>query len=156
LIKIYRTQVRNIQQQPQTINNIFGIVPNEKILHQYRSETGCCGCGSTYTITLTDARLIQRQEDCACCGTNPHVDQMLFLSDISSITDFVAGRCFSPCSCCCSSSCCTSAKQIGFVGPSGTLVFTFNINDIQNALVQIPAAAMPHKTSQPKHSSSVF
>ncbi len=150
--------MRNINQQPQVINNVFGIVPNENILRVYECETGACGCGPKYTVTLTDARLIQRGQGCSCCETGPHIDTMLFLSDISSITDSVVGKGCCSCGCGCDSSCCagTAAKQIGFTGPFGTLVFTFNVNDILNALVQIPAAALRHKTSQPKDSSSLF
>jgi hypothetical protein len=123
-------------------------VPGEQVLKSYVHEQGCCGCGPTFTVTLTDARLIQRGQDYACCGTGHRVDKMLFLSDISTITDFVAGGCCAPCGCCCSSCCAGTGKDISFIGPFGTQVFTFNKQDVPDALLKIPAAAMPHKITE--------
>jgi hypothetical protein len=150
LSTIHRSQIRPIDQQPQVINNIFAIVPNEQILKRYMYEQGGCGCGPTFNVILTDSRLIERRQDNACCGTGPRNDKMLFLSDISTITDAVVGKSCNPCSCSCYSSCCagTGRKEIAFIGPFGTQVFTFNLTDIPDALLHIPAAAMPHKTSK--------
>ncbi len=127
------------------------------------AKQGACGCGPKFTITLTDARLIQRRQECSCCGTGPRFDTMLFLSDISSITDSVMGKCCGLCNCnccccCCCSSCCagTNGKEISFTGPFGTLVFTFDKNDVPHALVHIPAAALPHKTLNAKDTSNQF
>jgi len=123
-------------------------------LKTYIYEQGSCGCGPTFSITLTDSRLIQRRQDCACCGAGPRSDTMLFLSDISTITDSVGGKSCSPrscnpcsCSLCGCSSCCAAigGKEIGLTGSFGTEVFTFASKDVSDALFQIPAAALPHK-----------
>ncbi|CAF1194442.1 unnamed protein product [Rotaria sordida] len=49
---------------------------------------------------------------------------------------------------CCLCSCAdTPGKQIGIRGAFGEEVFTFALSDVSSALVDIPAAAMPHKTA---------
>ena len=144
---------RIVDGQPQAPANIFALAPSERVHRIFVKEPGGCGCGPTYTVTLTDARLLQRHQEYACCGDGARVDQMLFLSDISAISDFVARKtCCPPCTlcgilCCLCACCCTCnpAKLIGIRGGFGEEVFTFGRKDVPNALAEIPAAAMPYK-----------
>jgi hypothetical protein len=148
-----------VLEQPANIKNVFTIVSGEQILQTYECDRKVCGCGPIYTVTLTDARIIQRYQDYCCCCRADHVDQMLFLSDISSIKDRVANRCLSWCSCdcllclfflcCCLFQCCCSkdsAIPISLNGAFGSEVFIFSRRNVERALAEIPAAAMPHKT----------
>ena len=73
---------RIVDGQPQAPANIFALAPSEQVHRIFVKEPGGCGCGPTYTVTLTDARLLQRHQEYACCGDGARVDQMLFLSDI--------------------------------------------------------------------------
>lgn len=130
-----------------------------------------CGCGPIHTVTLTDARIIQRFQDYICGCKGDHVDSMLFLSDISSIKDRVEGRPFCRCRCscascvlllcfpieflCCFCRCCCSSDipvPISLNGAFGIEVFTFSHHVANTALSDIPAAAMPHKISSHKPS----
>ena len=144
---------RVIDGQPQASTNVFALAPSEQVHKIFVKESGGCGCGPTYTVTLTDARLLQRQQDYACCGDGARVDQMLFLSDISAISDRVSKRsCLPPLNlcgiiCCLCAICCKSnaAVPVGIRGSFGEEVFTFGRKDIPSALADIPAAAMPFK-----------
>ncbi|CAF2187300.1 unnamed protein product [Rotaria magnacalcarata] len=148
-----------IREQPRQIDNIFALGPDEKISRVYVKKSGGCGCEPTFTVTLTDARILQRRQDWACCGTGKRVDNMLFLSDISAISDAALGRNSCPslnCSsiiccilCCICAPCCKSSrgKDIAIRGAFGEEIFTFALADIPSALADIPAAAIPHKTS---------
>jgi hypothetical protein len=117
-------------------------------------------------VTLTNARIIQRFQDHMCGMKTNRADSMLFLSDISTIKDTVERKCLTcnGCSCslcflllcfpigflCCLSRCCCAKKTpipIGFIGGFGTEVFTFSSDNVSQALSDIPAAAMPYKTS---------
>jgi len=167
MIPYYRGLIESNQPiivQPMQINNVFGITPGERILEMYECDQTVCGYGPTYTVTLSDARIIQRFQDHMCCCTCTFVDSMLFLSDISSIKNSVERRCFNPFSCaffwsalcfpitllCCFCSC-LCAKDIpvpiSLKGAFGTEVFTFSHHVVSTALANIPAAAMPHKIS---------
>ncbi|CAF3958755.1 unnamed protein product, partial [Adineta steineri] len=142
---------KTINQQPRAIDNCFGLAPKERLIATYTKQPGGCGCGPTFTTHLTDSRIIQRQQEYACCGEGNRVDKMLFLSDISFISDTVVKQdCYSSICCrclCCFLSCCrgTGGKQVGIRGAFGEEIFTFTFNDAARALQEIPAAAMPHK-----------
>ena len=139
--------------QPQAPNNIFALAPREHVHRIFVKKPSTCGCGPTHTVTLTDARLIQRSEEWACCGDGARIDQMLFLSDISAISDSVSKKsCYSTlslccilcyfCTCFCKGS---GEKPVGIRGSFGEEVFNFALRDIPSALTEIPAAAMPYK-----------
>lgn len=79
-----------ISEQPQDIKNVFTLASGERILNSYECDDRCCGFGPKYNVTLTDARIIQREKHlCFCCFYRARADSMLFLSDISSITNKV-------------------------------------------------------------------
>ncbi len=153
-----------VNQQPTQIDNVFSIVPGEAIRKIYQCDQKTCGCGPVYTVVLTEARIIQRFEDHECCSTGPKVDSMLFLSDISSIKTSVERNCLGSCRFSCASvlcfpiyllcglcrSCCStdSPVPISLNGAFGKEVFTFSKQTVSTALADIPAAAMPHKTSR--------
>jgi hypothetical protein len=149
-----------ISRQPQAVDNVFALAHQEQIQRTYVKEPGGCGCGPTFTVHLTNARIIQRRQDYACCGTGQHVDTMLFLSDISTMSDTVIARTSCPSLDCCSiisclclcfcGPCCRDrgGKEIGIHGAFGEEIFTFARVDVSSALVEIPAAAMPHKTAR--------
>ncbi|CAF4268393.1 unnamed protein product, partial [Adineta steineri] len=59
---------RTINQQPRAIDNCFGLAPKERLIATYTKQPGGCGCGPTFTTHLTDSRIIQRQQEYACCG----------------------------------------------------------------------------------------
>ncbi|CAF4464921.1 unnamed protein product [Rotaria socialis] len=148
-----------IREQPREIDNIFALGSGEKISRVYVKKPGGCGCEPTFTVTLTDARILQRRQDWACCGTGTRVDNMLFLSDISTISDAASGRSSCPSLNCCSIICCimccicglccknSRGKEIAIRGGFGEEIFTFALADVPSALADIPAAAIPHKTS---------
>ena len=146
-------RVHIVNGQPQAPGNIFALAPSEQVHRIFVKKPGGCECGPTYTVTLTDARLLQRYQEFACCGQGARLDQMLFLSDISAISDYVAKRsCCPSCSLCCILFClcalcckCSSEKLIGIRGAFGEEVFVFDLKDIPSALAEIPAAAMPYK-----------
>ena len=144
-------RARVFSEQPQVAANIFAMAPSEKVHRIFVKKPGGCGCGPTYTVTLTDARLIQRYQEYACCGDGRRVDNMLFLSDISAISDSVMARsCCPSCNCCvilCACCCCRGSygKAIGIRGAFGEEVFIFALEDVPSALADIPAAAMPYK-----------
>ena len=161
-----------VNQQPTRIDNVFSIVPGEAIRQTYECDQKTCGCGPVYTVVLTEARIIQRFEDHMCCCTGTKVDSMLFLSDISSIKTSVEGSCLRSCDCSCATilcfpvyllcglcrcfcSCCSkdSAVPISLNGAFGNEVFTFPHHSVSTALADIPAAAMPHKTSSHRSSN---
>jgi len=155
-----------IIQQPTQIDNVFTITPEEHICQTYECDQRVCGCGPVYTVTLTNARIIERFQDYMCCCKGDYVDSMLFLSDISSIHSSGRGVNYRPCTCsctlcylvlcwpleflCCLCRCfCSNDIPIPVIlnGPFGKEVFTFSHRTVLSALGEIPAAAMPHKTS---------
>jgi hypothetical protein len=157
---------RPIIVQPIQIDNVFAITPEEEMRQIYECDTKVCGCGSTYTVTLTNARIIQRFQDYVCgCKAN-HVDSMLFLSDISNIKSTGERRCCDPCTATCASCLlvlffpiellccfwrCLFSKDIpipiALNGAFGKEVFIFSHHAVSSALADIPAAALPHKIS---------
>ena len=166
--------VNPVVQQPMNINNVFSITGDETIRRRYECDETVCGCGATYSVTLTDARIIQRYQDhvCGCNGSN--VDSMLFLSDISSIKDRVereglcpkAGCGVSGCCmclffpigllCCLLHKCSDKGVPITLKGAFGTEVFTLPGGQVRQALADIPAAALPHKVSSRNPTRSAY
>jgi hypothetical protein len=157
--------------QPIQIDNAFFITPGERIRQIYECDVSVCGCGPIYTVTLTDARIIQRLQDHMCCCEGDRIDSMLFLSDISSIKNTFKIRCGTPCvysgAACflllcfpigllcslCRLFCSKDIpKTITLNGAFGKEEFIFSHRDVYAALGDIPAAAMPHKISS--HMSS--
>ena len=149
---------RVVDGQPKASGNVFALAPSEQVHKTFVKESGGCGCGPTYTVTLTDARLLQRQQEYACCGQGARVDQMLFLSDISAISDSVSKRsCCPSCSLCCICACfCkdNAAVPVAIRGSFGEEVFVFGRNDLPSALAEIPAAAIRARTRTSTTSTS--
>ena len=158
-----RSPKRPVKEQPSVPENSFLIGQSERVYQTYIHKAGTCGCGPTHTVTLTDARLIQRSKEYACCGTGARLDKMLFLSDVSGISDLVgAQKCcqsISLCSilCCpitCLCACCCQGsvgKDVGIRGTFGEYVFTFSAPDVSNALVDISSAVMPYKVARQQY-----
>jgi hypothetical protein len=148
-----------IIRQPQAVDNAFALAPQEQIQRTYIKKPGGCGCGPTFTVHITNARIIQRRQDYSCCGTGEKTDSMLFLSDISTMSNTVMKRSGCPSLDCGSILCCIllcfcepccrgqGGKEIGIRGAFGEEVFTFAKGDVSSALKEIPVAAMPHKTA---------
>ncbi|CAF1388967.1 unnamed protein product [Adineta ricciae] len=129
---------RYITEQPDSFNTVFALAPQERISNIYECDDRRCGCGSQYTVALTNARIIQRRADscCGCCSQG-YIDSMLFLSDISSISTRVNPT--------------RNGMPLTLIGPFGSEVFTFSHQSFHNALAMIPQAAMPYKISmQPR------
>jgi hypothetical protein len=156
-----------ISEQPQDIENIFTLGSGEKILNTYECDDRCCGFGPKYVVTLTDARIIQREKRRCCCCHGARVDSMLFLSDISSIKNKVEYNCVhlifgillpNILLCClpllCTACHCIKGVPITLHGPFGAEVFTLDRSVVLSALGEIPKAALPHKIlTQPSQSS---
>ncbi len=158
-----------ISEQPQDIKNIFTLAPGETILNTYECDASCCGFGPKYTVTLTDARIIQREKErfCCCCY-GAHNDSMLFLSDISSVKNKVEWN-SANCNCttllaslvclglpllCVACNCCKKGVPITLRGSFGAEVFTLGRSEVISALGEIPKAALPHKiATQPSQSA---
>ena len=130
-----------IPQQPQEIENVFGIAAGETILQTYNTDERCCGCGQNYRVILTDARITQRRKYIMRCCTCNHTDSMFFLSDISSIIDPVDPNCLHLCNpfyllhfmvgvLCCSN----RGKPVGLWGGFGLEIFTFDYRQVKNAI----------------------
>ncbi|CAF3707808.1 unnamed protein product [Rotaria socialis] len=140
-------------QQPRQIENVFGLGNGEKVLNEYAYESSSCGCGPSYKVYLTDARIIQRgQEKSGCCTTH-QVDSMLFLSDISTISNYAQRQTCNIwdiicCPCSILSCCFTAGKPISIRGAFGQEVFMFAVADVNRALADIPQAALPIKTAK--------
>ncbi|CAF1467158.1 unnamed protein product [Adineta ricciae] len=136
--KMTNNPSRYITEQPDTFNTVFALAPQERISNIYECDDRRCGCGSKYTVALTNERIIQRRADscCGCCSQG-YIDSMLFLSDISSISTRVNPT--------------RNGMPLTLTGPFGSEVFTFSRQSFHNALAMIPQAAMPHKIStQPR------
>ncbi len=67
--------------QPTQIDNVFAIAPGERICQTYQCDERVCECGPVYTVTLTEARIIQRFQDYMCCCKGDYVDS----SKLSSV-----------------------------------------------------------------------
>lgn len=134
---------------------MFPLGPGEQTKRIFTKQPdGCCGTGSSVVVTLTDARVIQHYQEHRCCGKGPAYDKMVFLSDISTVGQGVAGQaqCTScnPLACligCCCGACCKGSPgfPVTFRGAFGHETFTFTPQDAMIALAEIPIAALPHK-----------
>jgi hypothetical protein len=146
-----------VNTQPMAVDSIFSLSPQERVLNVYEFDATCCGCGSQYTTTLTDSRVLQRRKCRQCCCTCGHSDYMLFLSDISQITDTREYKCCDCicCYCCCCLDyiyccCCPLPYYIYLRGPFGSEAVAVAPRLANQALVEIPIAARIHKiTAQP-------
>jgi hypothetical protein len=90
--------------------NSFNVFNGENLIQTFQYEQGCCGCGGTHFVTLTDQRILTRWEEysaCKCCCEPARNDASTFLFDIAQLSTSSKGIgcCGTLCSACCC--CCT-------------------------------------------------
>jgi hypothetical protein len=87
------------------INCNFGMFLGERLLYHTKMNTGCCKiacCGNIFYTSVTDARFIERREQCICCGCcckRPTLDTCIYFRDISELRETREGICC--CQTCC-------------------------------------------------------
>jgi hypothetical protein len=140
----------------------------ENILQQYECEEGCSKCcGPTFSIALTDTRLIAREQApnrCICCCPGPHIDTAIYLRDIEVLKESGQkghGLCLAlfiscisgSCLCfllglCCGSCCGDRTKVVSLRGGFGTEMLTFKLADAIQAVNQVSAMIQPFKNTK--------
>jgi hypothetical protein len=85
-----------VSNQPKSsdLQNTFGLLANEQVLHQWEAPQYCCSfCGTNY-MTLTNNRLLLRTQKSGfltnlfkCCCKPAHSDSVVYLKDIASLDE---------------------------------------------------------------------
>jgi hypothetical protein len=84
-----------VTKQPRDVDfhNSFGLIQNEQVLNQWRSEECCSKCfGAVHYTILTDQRILLRDDECTivsclfgCCCDRSYNDKSIFLHKISEM-----------------------------------------------------------------------
>jgi hypothetical protein len=126
----------------------------ESLLHDWRMQQGCSGCGGTHFTTLTGNRLLTRYEECIfsrCCCDPAHNDSSIFLYDIAQLLEttqargcleILCAKCFVCCPCCC-----RGAKYLELRGSFGSQIIYLSKKDAAIAKPAIAEAVARYKPS---------
>lgn len=135
-----------VTQQPESYNIgfTFSRMGNEVVVNESEYDEGCCGCMTKYYTTLTDARLLFRNESKTCCCRSTHYDVSYFLRDIAEIrqSSELSDNC-DFCRCCVR--CCRSQKILEIRGVFGSKTLHIPKEDLKFLQYEIPARAGNHK-----------
>ena len=114
-------QASRVTHQPQgNVSNSFNVFNGENLIQNWQFDQGCCGCGGTHFVTVTDQRLLTRFEEysaCKCCCEPARADSAIYLFDIAQLATVFART--AACGGLCSGCCCCCKK----VGPNSLYAF---------------------------------
>ena len=117
------------------VHNSFRLMGNEKFEQEWTTHDGVLCCGTTHYATLTDTRILLRQEESRCCAESSHLDASLFLRDIAEMNESSENKF------CCSSAL-TLVELRGTFGSEKLFVSKENIRTLQ---IDVAANAGNHK-----------
>lgn len=147
-LNIFPTRADPIRKQPVgQIENTFGVVGGESVQRTFECREGCSGCGPRTITTLTDFRVITRQEQSAGCCTKSHFDTTLFLKDLSVMGEAGLINSCNCCTCdCFSGGCCGDRpKHLQLYAGGVNIPVKFKKEEAESAAGDITGAAIKAK-----------
>ena len=136
------------------VDNTFGVVSGERVLRSFECQEGCSSCGPRTITTLTDLRVITRQEQSAGCCRKIHFDSTLFLHDLAIMREVGAttnclGACLSgQCLAMCCTFCGDRPKPLHLIASGTVETVKFKHEEALLAATEITGAAVAVKASK--------